>query len=234
MVFSEIWREPKCGWIVTGKCYNSEFRICIVEKEEKSFDLDVDGDIASQELQRIVDIVHSWFLKKYQDAILHYSKTALYCLPHLTQAKTKGDFLTSYELKEQVGLALKKYSTEYSRIDENIEPLCNLLGEMGYLTLHSCEGHINVTRSPGSKHFVPHNVWYVVFTTTNALGGLCPIVEELRNYLGTPVTLCKMVPSQGLNERFYIGQSFPKSFTVKDIKTAHHNIYKIFEKYKKP
>lgn len=133
-------------------------------------------------------------------------------------------YISNEELKKRVQTALSKYSKEYSVIDPLIEPLCNLLNECDYYTLHSCQGHIN-------ENAEQSNTWYVVFTTNNSMNPFHEIAEELVECFDMRVTIDYMIPMQGLSKRYYIGQRFPHHFTEHDIVAAHQTIFERFQKH---
>lgn len=61
---------------------------------------------------------------------------------------------------------------EYKKIDELIEPLCHLLTEKGYITLHSCSAHIGEETKKSIQ-------WYVLFVATKNIKHIQKIVKQI-------------------------------------------------------
>ena len=59
----------------------------------------------------------------------------------------------------------------YKKIDDLIEPLCHLLSEKGYITLHSCSAHIEEEKTSIQ--------WYVVFVATRPISQIKSIVKKI-------------------------------------------------------
>jgi hypothetical protein len=113
---------------------------------------------------------------------------------------------------------------EYTVIDELIEPLCKLLTENGYITLHSCSAH--VVNKFGNKD----NQWNLVFVATKTIKHIKEVLKKIKKKYGYNLILEKS-DYYGLTRRWFIEYYFAHDFDEVVLEEVNKNITDEFRNY---
>lgn len=149
------------------------------------------------------------------------------------------------DLKEKALKHLSKYDKMYPPgyliIDPLIKPLCRLLSENGYITLHSCSSHVRVKsrickQLPDEYEYFPKfyrsNQWYVVFAAIESIEHIKNVVKIINKKYNYNL-ICIKAPTlnDGITNRWLIETHLDFNYNNKDIYELNKNVYLEFKKY---
>ena len=116
---------------------------------------------------------------------------------------------------------------DYRKIDELIEPLCNILNQSGFITLHSCSAHIGEKDKKSAQ-------WYVLFVSTKSIKVKSKIVKKKNKKYNYKIkvnderkggkSIC------GLTRRWAIEYILWEVETREELVKINENIYNEFNK----
>ncbi|MDF2534067.1 MAG: hypothetical protein K0R18_224 [Bacillales bacterium] len=135
---------------------------------------------------------------------------------------------------------VSQYSENYSVIDTYIKPLCELLTENGFITLHSCSAHIkastsNIRRSLYSGKWIIEKDrfkkttiskrWYIMFVPRWPIEEIENIVKSINDKYDYKIELEQTNDFEDLTNRWVIDEFMEFNFNDKQLQERHKNIY---------
>jgi hypothetical protein len=115
---------------------------------------------------------------------------------------------------------------DYKKIDKLIKPLCELLSEKGFLTLHSCSAHIEEEKNSVQ--------WYALFIATKPISVIKNIVKKINKKHGYKITIQddRKLGREicGLTRRWRLQWMLWDVKTKKELIEINKNIYEEFKK----
>lgn len=150
-------------------------------------------------------------------------------------------------LKQKALDIIAGYSEKYSEIDPLIEPLCNLLTQHDYITMHSCSTHIKVRsfrlkdlaspdvklEDPNKRIHHAYDYWYVLFVTELPTLEIKEVVDEINKKYNYNMEFYRTNDYEGITHRYVIRIEKPKvkKYKNEDIYELNKNIYLEFKKH---
>jgi len=141
----------------------------------------------------------------------------------------------------------KHYPPGYSEIDPLIKPLCELLTENGYLTMHSCSTHTKVQSfktsmmlAPGQElpkdfenDWIHHKYlqWYILFIATLPITDIRKVVQIINKKYNYGLYYYKAKSHRGITRRWMLEKRIDPSYKDKDIYELNKNVYLEFKNY---
>lgn len=129
---------------------------------------------------------------------------------------------------------LETYSEEYKdNIDPLMIPFKNLFSENGYITLHSCSGHVKFVKykdrfgfSKGSKD----NHWYLFFAAIKPMSNILKVVKTIAEKYGYYIRVEEAKFHAVVKEGWVLRYDINFNYTYDELYEINKNIYKEFEK----
>ncbi|AEO93893.1 gp650 [Bacillus phage G] len=134
----------------------------------------------------------------------------------------------------------ERYPEGYTKIDSLIEPLCKLLTEKGYVTLHSCSSHVRIRSYKKSmftkveedeRFFSPFLGWYVSFVVTHSIKDIQKAVKIINKKYGYGIRVYKRPAFQGVTRRWMLEKFIDTSWNDDKIYELNKNVYLEFKKF---
>lgn len=143
----------------------------------------------------------------------------------------------------------EKYRPSYSIIDPLIKPLCDLLTENEYITMHSCSSHVKIKKFKAVMILNPaischmtdkekqewmtssYKQWYVLFVATVPITDIQKVVKIVNDKYNYNVTCKKAESHGGITRRWVIETFIDVNSNDDDIYELNKNIYLEFKDY---
>lgn len=151
--------------------------------------------------------------------------------------------------KEKAILELSRYEEKYPKgydiIDPLIKPLCALLTENGYITMHSCSGHIKARKSKVGAIYPDaadedKKLWmgpsqlstqlYILFVATVPISDIRRAVDKINEKYNYNMSCQKVKKFKNITRRWAITIWLPINTKNADLYEIHKNIYYEFKK----
>lgn len=147
---------------------------------------------------------------------------------------------------------LSRYESDYPKgytiIDAYIKPLCDLLTENGFITMHSCSAHVKTTTSNIRRSLVDGEYviekgkfkglgsrskgrWYVLFVPRWSVEEIQKLITEINYKYGYKTTFKQVNDIDGITNRWVIEEDIEFSFNDRLLFERHKNIYLEFKNY---